>query len=108
MVGLAQKTTVFTDANLVYKQGIELYDKGVIGPAQQKFKEAMELLQVVNEPEYQLLKTKSQLYYAKCAVRLDSPEGEKLILAFSREHAPDPLANQAILEMADYYYNAKN
>ena len=103
----AQQTTIFSQANLAYKRGTEFYDKGVFGLAQQEFKKALELTQPSNEPELQLLKTQSQLYYAKCAVRMNLPDGEKLILDFSREHDPDPIANQAVLEMANYYYNDK-
>ncbi|MEM1323001.1 MAG: tetratricopeptide repeat protein [Bacteroidota bacterium] len=103
----AQATTLYTDANLAYKRGTEFYKNGNFALAQQSFEKAMQLYPPNNEPELELLRTQAQLYYAKCAVRLNLPDGEKLILDFAREHDPDPIANQAVLEMANYYYNAK-
>ncbi len=106
-VGLAQQTTIFSEANLAYKRGIEFYEKGVFGLAQKEFKEALELLKPVNQAEAELLRTKARLHYAKSAVRLEHPDGEKLILDFARAYAPDPLANQAVIEIANYYYNSQ-
>ena len=103
----AQQTSVFTEANLAYKRGMDFYNKGIFGLAQNEFKTAVDLLVPVNEPQYSLLTTKSKLHFAKCAVRQNLPEGEKLILDFIRDYSPDPMVNLAIIEMANYYYNAK-
>ncbi len=104
---LAQKTTVFTDANLAYKQGEDFYAKGLFANARQEYRKAMNLLLPTNEPESQMLKTRAELGYAKSAVRMDLPDGEKLILDFIRKYQPDPIANQALIEVANYFYNAK-
>ncbi|MEM8907772.1 MAG: tetratricopeptide repeat protein, partial [Bacteroidota bacterium] len=104
----AQQTTVYTEANRTYKTGIEFYEKGIFGLAQQEFQKTLDLLLPRNEPEAELLRTQAELHYAKSAVRLNQPDGEKLILDFARANDPDPLANQAILEMANYYYNSKD
>ncbi|MEM0994184.1 MAG: tetratricopeptide repeat protein [Bacteroidota bacterium] len=103
----AQKTTVFTEADRAFKQGLQLFDKGVYGPAQSYFQEALNLLQPVNEAESEVLRTKAQLYRARCAVRQNLPDGEKLMLDFIRETAPDPASNQALVELANYYFNSK-
>ena len=50
---------------------------------------------------------RAELGYAKSAVRLDKPDGEKLILDFIRKYSPDPLASQALMEVANYFYNAR-
>ncbi|MEM9824677.1 MAG: tetratricopeptide repeat protein, partial [Bacteroidota bacterium] len=104
----AQQTTVYTEANRSYKLGMDYYEKGIFGLAQREFQKSLTLLLPQNEPEAVLLRTQAELHYAKSAVRLNQPDGEKLILDFARTHDPDPLANQAILEMANYYYNAKD
>ncbi len=103
----AQQTTIFTEANLAYKRGIEFYQKGVFGLAQAEFAKVLKMNQPVNEPEFQLLRTEAELHLAKCAVRENHPDGEKLILDFARRYAPDPIASTAILEMGNYYYAAK-
>ncbi len=104
----AQKTTVFTEANKAFKKGKEYYDNGLLGESQREFLKVIRNEKLANEPGSELLRKKAELYYAKSAVRLDLPEGEKLILDFARKYDPDPLANQAIIEMANYYYNDKN
>lgn len=105
---LAQNSTIYTEASLSYKKAMELYEAGIVGLAQTEFKKVFNELRPVQEPESILLRTKAELFYAKCAVRLGQPDGEKLIIDFARTYDPDPLANQAILEMADFYFNSKD
>ena len=103
----AQQTTVYTEANLAYKRGIDFFNQGVFGLAQQEFENAINLLRPVNEPEWKDVKTDAELYYAKCAVRLEQPEAEVLVIDLLRDKAPSPVASQAALEIGDYYFNAK-
>jgi tetratricopeptide (TPR) repeat protein len=104
---LAQQTTVFTEANEAYKSGVNLFEQGVYGKAQKDFQKALRLLQPINEPQAELLRLKSELNYARCAVRTEQSDGEKLILDFVRKYAPHPLSNQALVEVADYYFRAR-
>ncbi|MFK7806982.1 MAG: tetratricopeptide repeat protein, partial [Saprospiraceae bacterium] len=104
----AQKTTIYSEANLHYKRGMDFYDQNVYGIAQTEFANAIDKLKQANEPDYKLLQTMSELYYAKSAVRMNHPDGERLVLDFARTYAPDPLANQAVVEMANYYFNSKD
>lgn len=103
----AQSTAVFTEADLAYKRGIDFYQQGLFGKAQEEFQQTMTLLQPVNEPDAVLLRTKAELHYAKSAVQLKLPDGEKLILDFIRKYKPDPMAMQALNEIAKYYYDSK-
>lgn len=104
---IAQQTTIYTEANKAFKNGLSLMESGVFAKAQTEFRKVINLLQPVNEQDAELLKIKSELNFAKCAVQLNLPEGEKLILDFIRKYSPDPIANQALVEVANYYYNAK-
>ncbi len=104
---LAQQTTLYTEATASYKRGMELFNQGVYGLAQLEFENAIRLLRPVNEPEWRPIKTDAELHYAKCAVRLDQPEAEKLTLDILRNHAPSPVASQAALEIGNYYFEAK-
>jgi len=103
----AQQTTVYSEANLSYKRGVDFFNQNLYGLAQKEFRSAMDMLRPANEPEWKSLKTDAELYHAKCAVRLDLPEAEKLVLDFLRENAPSPVASQAALEIGDYYFNKK-
>jgi len=103
----AQQTSVFTEATLAYKRGVDFFDQQIYGLAQKEFRTAMDLLRPVNEPEWKAVKTDAELYNAKCAVRLGLPEAEKLTLDFLRENAPSPVASQAALEIGNYYFDNK-
>ena len=105
--GWSQQTTAFTEANRAFKQGIDLFDKGVYGAAQNSFQQALDLLNPLNEAEFDNLKNQAQLYLARCAVRQNLPDGEKIMLDFIRSIAPDPASNEALVELANYYFNAK-
>jgi tetratricopeptide (TPR) repeat protein len=105
LIGWAQQTTVFTEANYAFKKGLALFDKGVYGVAQTHFEEAIQLLQPVNEEQSEVLRTKAKLYRARAAVRQNLPDGERLMLDFIRETRPDPASTQALVELANYYFN---
>lgn len=99
-------TTVYTEAWRSYKRGMDFYEKDLVDMARREFKNVLTMQLPQNEPDFRLLRNQSGLYYAKCAVRLDLPDGEKLILDFIRETSPDPVAGQALVEMGNYYYNS--
>lgn len=100
-----QQTTVFTEANEAYKMGNDLFEQGVYGKARHHFEQAQRLLLPVHEPTAELLLTKAELGIARAAVRQQAPDSEKLILDFVRKYKPNTIANQALIEVANYYYN---
>ncbi len=104
---LAQKTSIFTEADLAYKRGTAFFEKGLYGQAQSEFTKTVELIRPANNPEMDNLKMRALLYHAKSAVRLNHPDGEKLIIDFVRNYNPDPVANEAVIEAGNYYYNTK-
>lgn len=103
----SQQTTIFTDANLAYKRGLDFYNQRLFGLAQKEFRTAMDLLRPVNEPEWTAIKTDAELHHAKCAVRLEQPEAEKQVFDFLRTQAPSPESSQAALEIGNYYFESK-
>ena len=105
--GFAQRTTVYTEANANFKKGLEFFDLGVYGMAQAEFSKVLSREAPVNEPEYRIIKKKAELYYARSAVRLEQSDGQKLMLDYVRKYRPDPAANMALLELANFYYNAR-
>ena len=73
----AQATTVFTEANLAYKRGMDFYDKGIYNLAMQEFYVALTQLRPAPEPEARLLRGQAELFYAKAAVRSGQPNGDR-------------------------------
>jgi tetratricopeptide (TPR) repeat protein len=103
----AQKTAVYTDINLAHKRGIEFYEQGLYGQAQVEFAQVLEQTKHLAEPQFAALRASAELHNAKCAVQTGRPEGETLILDYIRKYSPDPAAGQALVDMGNYYYNAK-
>lgn len=101
----AQRTAVFTEANLAYKRGEAFMQKGQLGQAQAEFRQTINQLGPINQPQAELLLTKAQFNYAKCAIQLGQPDGEKLMLDFIRMQRPDPIANDALVEVAHFYFD---
>lgn len=102
----AQSTTVYTEANASFKKGEAFLDQGLFEQAQTEFQKTIARLRPVNEPQADLLVAQAEFNYAKAAVQSETPDGEKLILDFIRKYRPDPIANDALIEIANYYYNA--
>lgn len=104
----AQETTVFTEAYESYKRGELFFDDGLFAKAQSEFRVTINDLRQINEADSELIRTKAELGYAQSAVRLGQPDGEKLILDFIRNYSPDPIANQALIEIANYYFDNRD
>ena len=105
---IAQRTTVFTEANLAFSKGVEFFDQGLYAMSQHEFRKVLNRRVPANEPEYRIIAKKAELLLAKSAVRLDQPEGQKLMTDFVKSQRPDPTANQALIELANFYFNKKD
>ena len=101
----AQQTAIFTETNAAYKRGLEFFEKGLYGAAKLEFTKVLTAELPTQETKYRDLQMKAELFSAKCSIRLEHPDGEKKMLDFIRNHSPEPIASQAILEAANYYYN---
>ena len=105
-LGLAgQATTVYTEAWRTFKQAEDHRQKNLLDKAKREYEEVATMLLPVHEPEARLLRIQAELNAAKLAVRLGNSDGEKLILDFVRRYRPDPIANAALLEIANYYFD---
>lgn len=100
-----QATTVYTEAWRTFKQAEDHRQKNLLDKAQREYQEVATMLLPVHQPEARLLRISSELNVAKLAVRLGKSDGEKLILDFVRRYQPDPIANAALLEIAQYYFD---
>ena len=103
----AQKTTIFTDAELNYKRGMDFYDKGLFGQAKHEFDVLLSDVRLAQEPQYASILANAELNRARCAVQMGDQDGEQLISDFIRKYSPDPVGANAVIEMGNYYYNAK-
>ena len=104
----AQETAIYRDADEAYKQGIEFYEQGFFGQAQQAFRYIINQENTTPDAtRTHTYTTRAQLYDALCTMRLGRPEGERLALDFIRANEPSDIADVAKLELANFYYNEK-
>lgn len=101
---LAQQTMVYKDVNLAFKEGVEFYEKGLYGVAQKAFKYVIAQKRPAQDEKPSMMLQTAELRYAQCAVRLQRPEGEQLVLDFVKKYSPSSVATQAQFELANYYY----
>ena len=102
-----QETAAYTDSELLYKKGLELYEKQVFQAAKSKFDQAY--LQFDSDPKtYNLtLKTKAKLYAISCALNTDFPGAQIEAERFIVINRNDPLFHEAVIQLGNYYYNAE-
>lgn len=102
----AQETAIFRDANEAYKHGMELYEQGLFGAAQQEFRKIKARQRAVHQANHDdMLVARAGLYDAMCAIRLKHPDSERLALDFIRDNEPSDIADVAKLEISNYYFN---
>ncbi len=102
-----QQTGIFTDIHEDYKKGLELFDQGVYEAAQTHFLAAMNQKVQPQSSDFTLLQQKAQLKHAQCAIRLNHPDGEKLIIDFIRDYSPSQVANEALIDIGNYYFGQR-
>ncbi len=101
----AQQTATYNDLLATFTKAEQLFDQGVFAEAAEVYKQVLQMPVPPAEGLYEQLRVKSELGHAKCLVRLNLPEGEILMLDFISRHAPDAISDQALIELANYYYN---
>ena len=104
VVSYAQRTAVYTDKDAGYVTGEMYYDAKVYAAAMHVYDPANAPSLPPFEPMSESLRSNADFRRAQAAVRRDLPEAENMVLAFIRDNEPNPIASEASLEMAQYYF----
>ncbi len=104
---MAQRTAVFTDPYRPFKEGEDLMHHGLFLEAQRQLGLFLSQPRAIQEHVSQIQRDRAGLLASQSAIRGGDPQGERRILEFARSSAPDPMGNQALLEAAHYYFNAR-
>jgi len=102
VVGLAnhaQETKVYTHELETFSEALKLYHLEQYRAAETAF------LKVKTLSQQESLVTDSEYYLANCAIRLDAPNADELIMRFVEEHPTSTKQNYAYLDVGDYYFN---
>ena len=97
-VAFGQKTQVYLDKDLLYKTGLELFDKRQYTAAQKSFMDFMQ-----SNSENRVLKTDAQYYASACGIELFHKDGEWQMKQFIEQH---PESNK--LKNAYFYLGKSN
>jgi len=104
----AQRTSVYTDSEGGYMDGRAYFDASVYGSAIVGFEDILDYNPPVYQPNNKLLTSHAEFAKAQAAVRMGLPEAELMVLTFIEKHEPDPIATEAVLEIAHYYFASRN
>ncbi len=101
--GWAQRTGVYTDEYVTYREAQELFDKEKFSPAQEKF------LEVINTIKTSQNETKinAEYYYAICALQLFHQDAEYLLSRFAVEHPEHSKAQTVYFQLGLQKYRLK-
>ncbi len=99
----AQKSIEQYDADKLYKQAVEFYEKEKYSAARKLFGDVMETAK--DKRDY--LYSNAQYYTALCAIELNQPDAESLLMHFINDNPDNPKTPYANFRMARYHYNNK-
>jgi TolA-binding protein len=99
----SQKSMIYTDPDLEYKTGLELFEKQKFGVAQKHFQNAIESYGGLNVE----FKANAEYYTALCAIELFNKDAEYLISKFIAEHPENSKVNAAYFHMGTFQYRQK-
>ncbi|GLR15490.1 hypothetical protein GCM10007940_01050 [Portibacter lacus] len=102
-----QLTATYTQADRYFSEGMDLFNHANYGLAMKKFAEARKISITQFDERSQFLKTESSFMEAKSALRGNFPGSEKMIMDFYYGNRPDPLAFEAVKEIADLKFEKK-
>jgi TolA-binding protein len=99
LLGIAQKSAVYTSDLQDYQKGLTLYNNNQYKAAQSLFDAIMYSTDDVT------IKSDCSYYIANCAVRLNQNNADVLITEFVEDYPTSTKRNTAFLDVADYYFN---
>ncbi|MEO7177096.1 MAG: tetratricopeptide repeat protein [Saprospiraceae bacterium] len=103
----SQQSAIQADPSKEIKRGLDLYSQGVYGPAREIFDHAIESSSTNKGSIPAMTLAQARLMKSLCSTKINRPDGQKDLLNFVKEQAPDPVANEAIIEIGDYFYQNK-
>ncbi|GAB3866571.1 tetratricopeptide repeat protein [Hymenobacter segetis] len=111
MAAQAQQTQVFASDERHFQEGLELFDRGQYGAAQEAFRQFLAIEPVHSSqagPAAGDRTADAEYYYAVSGLYLSHPDAEGLILDFAAKHPAHPQAAAAYFELGKFYFDQKN
>ncbi len=99
----AQVTQNISHSQKLYEQAKEYYDNGLYLECKATLKDYF--YQNKNEILEREKQTEAELMYAISSVKAGTDDGERLLLSFIQNHQPEKIAQDALIQLGDYYFN---
>ncbi len=90
-----------------YRQAVELYQKNNFAQVIPLIDEFLSESNRVYHSEFRNIKVHAELLKAQSALYNEEPDGEELLVTFIDQYQPDPQANEALYNLADYYFRER-
>ncbi len=98
-----QKTKIYTDKYVDFRDAQDLYDKEKFSAAQDKF---LNVLNSISDKQDEV-RVNSEYYYAVCALELFHPDAEYLLSRFVVEHPENAKAESVYFQLGRQKYRLK-
>ena len=98
----AQKTAVYHDEYVEYREALELFDKEKYSAAREKFEKVLSKF-TFNDEVY----VNAQYHMALCDLFLFRNDAESELLAFIRQHPESPQVRTVNFQLGKHYYSEK-
>src|SRR5690606_39967339 len=90
-----------------YRQAVELYQKNNFPQVVILIDEFLTENHKVYESQFQNIRVHAGLLKAQSALYNEDPDGEELLVTFIDKYQPDPQANEALYNLADFYFRGR-
>ncbi|UOQ96039.1 tetratricopeptide repeat protein [Hymenobacter sp. 5317J-9] len=107
----AQQSQVFASDERHFQEGLELFDRGQYGAAQEAFRQYLAIEPVHASQGGAAARDRTadaEYYVAVSGLYLSHPDAEGLILDFAAQHPAHPRAAAAYFELGRFYFDQKN
>ena len=99
----SQLTETYTDKYKAYRDGLELYDKGAFGAAQEKFSVIVEQI----DDEQDEIQISAEYLHAVCALELFHKDAQYLLSQFALKHPDSPKTKKIFFLLGNDFYRKK-
>ena len=103
----AQQTEYWASEDQAYYEGIKLYDQGAYAAAEHTLSLYLKEHRLEQLDEFNPYVVDAEYHIAICGIRRDVVGAEQRLTEFIRAQRPAAIADQAGLELGNYYFNNK-
>ncbi len=90
-----------------YRQAVELYQKNAFAQVIPLIDEFLDENNKVYKSEFRNIKVHAELLKAQSSLYSEDPDGEEMLVNFIDKYQPDPQANEALYNLAEYYFRSR-